>query len=178
MGIFDFFKKDQSPDYDPSNIKVTDFKKGFVFDYDLKSWVVKKAYEYDWGNNNFSLEFVIENENESYYMSVEEDDEVEISLSKKIKLREIDEDLPEYIQRHETPPKTLDYKGKRFFMDGESMGSMREIGQKEISNLISWDFYSEDEKEIISIEQWGENDFEASKGFYVDESEFSNIYPA
>ena len=40
MGIFDVFKKDKGPDYDPTNIKITDVRPGFILEYDLKTWEV------------------------------------------------------------------------------------------------------------------------------------------
>ena len=64
MGLMDIisnlFSKKKEKAYDPLNIKVTDLKKGFVFDYDLKTWEVQEVYQYDWGNNFFSYEYKID----------------------------------------------------------------------------------------------------------------------
>ncbi|MFO7863967.1 MAG: hypothetical protein R6U85_08220 [Salinivirgaceae bacterium] len=49
MGLFDLFKSKKS-DYDVTNMKITDLKKGFVFEYDLKTWLVDEEYKYDWGD--------------------------------------------------------------------------------------------------------------------------------
>ena len=75
---FGFFKKknkDKGPHYDPTNIKVTDIRKGFIFDYNQKSWEAVEEYEYDWGNNDFTYEFKIVSEDETAYLHIEEDDD-------------------------------------------------------------------------------------------------------
>ena len=43
MGIFDLFKKkEEEPHYDPTDIKITDLEQGYLLDYDLETWTVKK----------------------------------------------------------------------------------------------------------------------------------------
>ena len=51
--MFDFFKKKKKVTYDVTNLSLKDLDVGFIFDYDMKSWVVQEAYKYDWCNNNF-----------------------------------------------------------------------------------------------------------------------------
>lgn len=178
MGIFDIFKK-KDPDYNATNIKVTDIGKNFVFDYDLSTWLVTAMYEYDWGDNFFTREFKIENESQTAFLSIEEDDDLIISINKKIKIRRIDEDLPEYIIKNECPPKKLEYDGKIFYLEEENPGYFNDTDDKDKSwvEFISWDYMSEDEQYVLSIEQWGENKFDASYGKLIKEYEISNIYP-
>ncbi len=179
MGLFDIFKKKEKLDYDPLNVKITDLQKGFILEYDLKTWIVSEVYKYDWGDNFFTSEFKVDCENDSLFIHLEQDDELEITLSKKVKIRSIDEDLPEHIIKNEHPPKKLTYNGKQYFKDKESPGYFKNITMNTgWTEFISWDYYSEDEKEIITIEQWGEREFEASIGRVAKEFEFSNILPA
>ena len=44
MGLFNFLKKKNKPTYDVTNMKVTDLDKDFVFEYNLKNWVVKEVF--------------------------------------------------------------------------------------------------------------------------------------
>lgn len=178
MGLFDFFKK-KEPDYNATDIKVTDLDKNFVFDYNLSTWMVTAVYEYDWGDNCFTREFKIENESETAFLSIDEDDGLEISITQKIKIRHIDEDLPEYIVRNECPPKKLEYKGKTFYFEGENPGYFNDCDNKKEAwtEFIAWDYYSDDEEYVLNIEQWGDNQFEASYGKVIKEYEISNIYP-
>lgn len=177
MGIFNF-KKKKDPEYDPTNLKLYDMKTGSVFDYNLSNWAVLRTFEYQWDGGEYSLEFEIDNGQEHRFLSVEKDDnELFIILMEKIKIRQVDENLPEFIQRNDTPPKNLEYNGDHFFLDSDSEGLCREEGSDVTEEFLSWDFYTKDETKVLSIEQWGTNEFEAYCGIVAKEYEFSNILP-
>lgn len=180
MGLFDIFKKKKKEEYDPNNIRITDLKKGFMLDYDMKTWEVKEMYEYDWGDNFFSFEYKLDCGDDVVYLSVEQEDDVELSIMRKVKIRAVGEDLPEEIAKNEVPPKKLNYNGLTFYKDGESPGYFRNMDEKpeESTEFISWDYYDESEKNVITIEQWGEREFEAAVGIVAQEYEFSNILPS
>jgi hypothetical protein len=181
MGIFDFFKKKQEPSYDPTNITIKDLQKGFVLDYDMKSWVVREAYIYDWGGHYFTREYKLDSGDDSCYLHVDTNDDLSLTVSRKIKVRSIDEDLPEYIQQHEHPPKKVHYQGVTYLLDKESPGYFRDLADPDReeywSELVSWEYYDEQEKNFISVEQWGEREFEAAIGKTAEAYQFSNILP-
>jgi len=179
MGLFDFFKKRKDDlGYDPTNIKLLDLQPGFMFDYREKTWVVQSVYEYGWGNNYFSFEFVIDAGDEQSVMSVEErSGGLFVTIEKSVKPRAIDADLPEYILKNEVPPRQLTYEGVTYLYDRESIGSSRPEGTDEWSDLISWEYYDHSDTKVLCVEQWGENDFEAYVGTVVPESEFTSILP-
>ena len=178
MGLFDRFKK-KEPDYDPGNITIRDLKKGFFVDYDLQTWEVNEAYSYDWGDNYFTKEFQLTSASDQIYLHIDENDDLELTVAKKVKLRVIDEDLPEEIVKNEHPPKKINFKGKTYYRDGENQGYFSDKPDNDDSwtELISWDYYDEEEENFINIEQWGEREFEASYGVVAKEFQFSNIIP-
>lgn len=180
MGIFDIFKKNDEPlDYDPLDVKITDLKKGYVFDYDMRSWVVTHVYEYDWGNHYFTKEFRVDSGDMVLYLSVERDDELILTLTKKLNIRKIDRGLPEYIQKNEKPPTTLRYSGKTFHFDSESAGYFHEQGSAGgWKGFLCWDYLDDSEEFVLSIEQWGDDDFDTAYGLLVKETDITNIIPA
>ena len=121
MGIFDRFKK-KSPDYDPNNITIADLRPGFLFDYDLKTWIIKEEYAYDWGGNYFTREFKIDSGDDSAYLHIDDNDDLILTLSRKVMVRALDENIPEEIINHQQPPKTLTYNGTVYYLDKESPG--------------------------------------------------------
>lgn len=176
---FNFFKKKKEPDYDPLNMKVTDLKKGFIFEYDMKSWQVVDEYTYDWGDNYFSKEFKISSGSDIMFLSVEEDDMIELSLQKKIRLSSLSEDIEGEIIRNKVPPKKIVYKGVEYYRDKESPGYFKEEhSDKDWLEFISWEYYNEEEDRVLTIEQWDDREFEASYGKVIREFEINNIMPS
>ena len=179
MGLFDkFFNK--KPQYDSTNIKVTDLDVGFVFDYNLSTWEVTHAYEYDWGDEYFTSEFRINNGVETLYLSVDEGDDVAVSVSKKVKIRDFGNAVMEQLLRQQEPPLKLDYEGVDYFYERESPGYFNDPARdkKTWEEFIAWEFEDKSGKHLITIEQWDEKEFEASVGFIIEPYEISNILPA
>lgn len=179
MGLFDFFKKKKEEDYDPTDLKVTNLKPGFIFEYDLKTWIVKEEYSYDWGDNYFTKEYKVETGDDSAYLHIDANEDMFITLTRKVRIRSIDEDIPEVIKDKDRPPKKLDYEGHKFYLEGTNPGYFNDNPSKDNwAELISWDYYDDKGEYTIAIEQWGEDDFEAAYGNVVKEFEISNILPS
>lgn len=178
--MFNFFKKKEEPTYDITNLRIKDLSIGFIFDYNLKSWVVKDKYEYDWGHDNFSYEYKIDSGDESAFLSIEDDGELSISLFKSMKIKKIDEDVTDEIVRNKKAPRKIHYKNEKYFLDSDSAGYFRDCSKKnkDWEELIAYEYLNENEDKIISVVQWDEETFEASFGFRIKEFEISNIIPA
>lgn len=177
---FNFFKKKkkkEEPSYDPTNIQVTDIRKGYIFDYNGKSWEAVEEYEYDWGDNDFTYEFKIVASDENAYLYIEKDDDIECIVSKKIVFGRLDDKVESKIKKKGKPPKEIEYENTIFYRDEESIGNYRNLANTEWSPLISWTYYDDTERLVLTIEQWGDTKFEASVGIVVDEHEFVNILP-
>lgn len=172
-----FKKKKEEPSYDPSNLRLTDLKKGYMVDYDLKSWQVTGEYEYDWGGGFISKEYKLDSGTESLYLHIEDDDELEISLSRKVGIRRFEEDVKACFRDQDEPPQTVTLDGKTYHREEESLGHFRDTSREGWSEMISWTYEDDDEEYFVNIERWGEEEFEASHGVYADEYEFSNILP-
>lgn len=173
------FGKKKQPAPDPLNRTVRDLDQGYLFEYDLRSWEVKAVYEYDWGDNDFSKEFQVSDGTETFYLGVEDDDELEILWSSKISLAKIEAKVADHIIKHQSPPDTLVYAGKTYYLDEEAPGYFHEKGEPEDQwqEFISWDYYDDSEEYNLCIEQWGERSFEASQGKYLEEFEITDILP-
>ncbi len=179
MGLFDKFKKKQAPHYDPSDIRIKDLRVGFMFDYDLKTWVIEEEYEYDWGDNYFTREYKVEAVDDVAYLHIDNNDEGSMTLSRKLKVRALGEDIPEEIIDKKQPPKKIEYKGVSYYLDKESPGYFSDDPEDDDSwvEFISWDYYDTEQKLVVAVEQWGAKEFEASCGKVVNDFEITNILP-
>lgn len=163
--------------YDSTNLKVTDLKEGFIFEYDLSNWEVKAEYEYDWGDNYYTKEFKISDGRNEYFLEIEEDDSVELALYSKVSVNAIGVNLITEIVRNDEPPRTINYKGVNYHRTEESIGYFRNVRNSDWAKFVSWDYEDQNGKQYLTIERWGEEEFEASVGKKINEFEISNILP-
>ncbi len=179
MGLFDFLKKKETPKYDVTNLSIKDLDQGFIFDYDMKSWVVKEVYQYDWGNNNISKEFLIDSGEEVGFLGIEDKGEPWITFTKTIKIRDLGTDIIDRTVEAKSPPKILVYQAKEYHLHNDSAGYFNDItkGTDDWEELIAWELYDDNEENLIGITQWGEREFDAVAGVVVKEFQISNIIP-
>jgi hypothetical protein len=179
MSFFSNLFKGKEEEPNPFNRGPLDLDQGFIFEYDLSSWEVQAVYEYDWGDEDFSKEFKVSDGAKTYYLSVEDDDELELIWSTKIGVRAIEEDIAAEIESKDRPPEVIHYLGKSYSLDEESGGFFHEKGSSEEAwaEFMVWDYYDKKEEETISIEQWGPRSFEASHGKVLEAHEISDILP-
>lgn len=180
--MFGLFKKKpeepKRPDYDPTNIKITDLRKGFILEYDLKTWEVNGEFEYDWGGEFFTYEYQLVSADDSIFLSVEDDDEVTCIVCRKINFGRLPDEVEDNLLKHNKPPKRIEYDGRTYFRESERPGYFSNVhDEAESSEFISWEYYDETEKYLLAVEQWGEAEFEAAVGEVVPADRFSNILP-
>jgi hypothetical protein len=178
--MFDFLKKKKVPTYDVTNLSLKDLNVGFIFDYDMKSWVVKEVYKYDWGNNNFTSEYKVDSGDEVAFLHIADEGELEISLSKSIRLSKIDEAIADEIEKNEKPPRKIHFNEKLYFLEEDAAGYFRDLSKEteDWEELISWEYLNDEATNVLSITQWDIRNIEASAGLILKEYQFSNIIPS
>ncbi len=176
--MFNFLKKKKGLHYDPTRLGVLDLRKGWILDYDLKTWKITEEYEYDWGDENFTYEFQLTSTSDDvFYLHIDNDDEIICTLAKKINFALLDNNIERKIIKKGRPPKKIEFNDVIYYRDAERPGFFRNISSETSTEFISWDYYDEDEKKVLSLEQWGARDFEVSLGLILPETAFSNILP-
>ena len=178
MGLFDRFKKKEEEGIDPlSELDLPNLKKGYMVDYDLKTFQVTGYSTYDYGDGYIAKEWELVSGNERLYLEMEDDDEICWSLSKKIPVGSFDKDVKAQIIENDEAPEEIVYDGKTYFLDEESAGHMQQNGTGSKQEFIVWTYVDKDDN-FVTIEQWGETDFEAAAGWEAEEYQFTNILPA
>ncbi|WP_027000987.1 DUF4178 domain-containing protein [Eisenibacter elegans] len=176
--VFGWFKKkkEEKREYiDPTEVNITMLRKGAFVDYDLKTWQVTACYEYDWGNEYFSHEFQLKSGKDTIYLHIEDDDELECTIVRKISPRAIQDDAVDYIRKHDNGPMEVIYEGTKYYRESEQVGYFANLGATNWEEFISWSYYDDSGKKVLEIERWDEEEFEASAGIVVGEFEFMNI---
>lgn len=172
-----FRKKKDEGRLDPlRDLTLSGLKPGFVVDYDLKTWQVTAQHRYDYEGDRVD-EWQLSCADEVRYLERGEDDEVVWILTRKIPVSRINTDLRGYLRDHDDPPNTLTCDGVEYSADDTSVGKYFKDGAGPGQDFIVWDYLNADGKRTLSVEQWSDDEFEASVGEIVEEYQFSNILP-
>ncbi len=176
MGLKDLFKKKEE-DFDPlKDLVLSKLRVGYYVDFDMKTWEVTGQSRNDFGEGDVADEWELTTGREKWYLERAEDDEVEWSFSKKLPIGAIEGDVRQHIIEHEDPPNQIVCKGKTYYLDESGSGRMLQDGQA-TREFVYWDFIDEEDEHFLTIEQWGETEFEAAEGYYVEEYQFTSILP-
>jgi hypothetical protein len=178
MGWKDIFKKKKNEPDPIGDTKLANLKVGWFVDYDMKSWEVTSANLYDWGEGDISYEWQLKSSDDTIYLEREVDDEDYWSVSRKVPTGKIGSHIINKIKEDEDPSDKIEYDGTTFYLDESGAGYFQKDCEPPGKEVIKWDFTDESESRILTIERWGEDDFEAAEGFEVEEYQFTNILPS
>ena len=178
MGWKDLFKKKAPPAPDPLHgLTLDTLKSGYILDYDMRTWEVTAYNTYEWGEGDVSKEWQLVSSDDIIYLEREMDDEVSWSVNRTIDFKQLGPEIRSYILKHDDPPDEIQYDGVTYYMEESAGGHFRKDGVGPQEELIRWSYMDEAEERYLTIEQWGEDEFEASTGIPAEEYQFSNILP-
>lgn len=173
-----FFKKKDAPTPDPiTDLVLSNLQVGCFVDYDMKTWEVKACHYYDWGSGDLSFEWQLTSHDETLFLEREPDDEDYWSVSQKIPISRLMLGLRDQIRANDSPPDTLEFEGTIYYLEETGAGHFHKNREESSIEILKWDYMDESEKKLLSIEQWGEDDFEAFTGKPVEEYQFTDILP-
>lgn len=179
MGFFDIFRKKQPDREDLSmvDLALDDLMVGCMVDYDLKTWQVTARHYTDWGDGYKTDEWQLKSYDDLIYLEKSEDDEVEWSITRKANFHLLGPEVPEKIKASGDPPQNVVYEGVSYSMEESGGGHFYKDGKGPGQPMLAWDYMDDSEGRYLTIEQWGENEFEAFLGEPVEEYQFTNILP-
>jgi len=178
MGWKNFFTKKKKRIDPLTDLTLSKLAKGYFVDFDMKSWHVDGCHYYDWGSGDLTYEWQLSSHDDVIYLERESDDEDLWSISRKIPIGKIGFDLKAHMLNHDDPPDQFEYEGTTYYMDETSAGKFFKDGEGPGKELLLWDYVDDSGKLYLTIEQWGETEFEASVGQRVEEYQFDNILPS
>ena len=180
MGLKEWFgwgrddeESDSLVDYRLGAMKV-----GYLVDYDMETWEVKAYNTYDYSGFE-TKEWVIETSDKLVYLErADSDGETAWTLTESISISQISEDVIEHTLRHEDPPNNLTYKGRNHRLMESGAGLFHENAAGPGKSFISWTYRDDSDTNVLFVTQYGERDFKAVAGEYVEEYQFTNILPS
>ncbi|SMC25983.1 protein of unknown function [Desulfacinum hydrothermale DSM 13146] len=171
-------EKERQQDLDPlHDLSLDKLQPGYLVDYDLTTWQVTARHRYDLGDGGGMIEWELRSGRQTRYLNMEEDDGAVWTWTRKIPLAQIDARLKQLIMEKGDPPERIDFDGDTYIMESYGGGQFYEHDRGEGIPFLFWDYETEDGEKVLTIEQWGDTEFEAAVGHYVEEYQFSHILP-
>ncbi len=179
MGLFDFFRKKKRVDQGSSmvDLALDDLIAGCMVDYDLKTWEVSARHVTDWGDGCKTIEWQLKSYDDLIYLEKYEDDEVEWCISRKVDFHLLGPEVPQKIIENGDPPETVTYEGVSYYFEEGGGGHFFKNGTGPGQPMLSWDYEDDSGGRYLTIEQWGEKEFEAFLGEPVESYQFTNMLP-
>jgi len=179
MGLRDFFNRKAKRAPDPlSDLTLEKLKVGYFVDYDMRTWCVEAYNHYDWGSGDITYEWQLVSHDDTLYLEREPDDEDHWSVSRKIPIGKLGIDIKAQVLEHDDPPDEIEVDGTAYYLDETGGGQFHKGGTEPGKDLLKWDYADDSGESYLSIEQWGEAEFEASIGERAEVYQFDNILPA
>ena len=177
MGFKKWFgKEDDDQEESYLDLTLERMKVGYMVDYDLKTWEVIGCNTYDYDGFP-TREWELRSGDEVCFLERGvEDGKVELTLTRRIQVNQIEEPVADTIIAEEDPPQEVHFDGRLYAAVESSAGLFREGGTGEEREFVNWS-YEEGEDRVLFISQWGEREFAAYEGEYVEEYQFTDILP-
>ncbi len=177
MGLRKWFggrQNEDEPTYQEYSLST--MKVGFLVDYDLKTWQVtgRGSYDYD-GYTTEEWELQAEGQVRFLECAIE-DGQAYWTWTQAIGIDEIEGDMAAAIIAAGDPPEVVRLAGDEYVGSTSAAGLYRKDGSAAEREFVSWSFAGKEDK-VLFISQWGERDFAAYAGCYVEEYQFTDILP-
>ncbi len=165
-----FFSKGKN---NSGGVNLFDLFSGSQFDYDAKTWTVGDITDCDWGDSESKVYDISSNGEKACLEVGIEDDELSITVTKQVPMSMLKGDVQAHIHQHDNAPQEVDMNGYIFFLADDYGGfcTNRNTGEKD--EIYVWEYYDASENFILTIEQWGETEFEVAFGTVVKEHEIN-----
>ena len=176
MNIRNWFGKKDDEGEGFRDYTLETMKVGYMVDYDLKTWEVTGCSTYDY-DGYLTAEWELTCGDDVRFLErSEEDGKTYWTLTRRIGINQIKERVVDVITREEDPPEEIHFEGELYTAVSSSAGVCREGESREGREFVVWE-YEGGENRVLYISQWGERDFTAYEGEYVEGYQFTDILP-
>ena len=176
MGLKKLFGRGKNPEVEYREYRLGEMARGFLVDYDLKTWEVRAVGSYDY-DGYLTKEWELHSDSGVGFLEQSvEDGEAEWTFTKRIAVDEIAEDVMAEIVSNDDPPQRIHFEGRSYEANEMSAGIQHSGDEETEKEFVGWSYESEDGR-VLFLNQWGESDFSAYEGIYVEEYQFTDILP-
>ena len=150
---------------------------GDLVDYDLKTWQVSGYNTYDYDGDK-TREWELKVLDEVYCLETGQDQgETWWTFTRSVGYGAIVPDPREALRQEQDPPETVSYDGGTYYAVESTTGLLFAGGEDgDGAEFICWTYEGADGA-LLVLAQWGENEFTAHHGSYVESYQFIDVLP-
>lgn len=165
--------------YDSTNPSLESLQKGFLLDYDLKTWEVVHHAQFEWENGTIDTVFKIVSSSETQQLYLRrESGFTQVFVASPISIFLIDESIEQQINNMKKPSNTVTYQQTTYYRENSKNGYWFDMTTTNHYNVATlWEYMDETRKRILRIEQIGQRALVALIGKLVSAYHFSDILP-
>ena len=184
MGLRKWFGKAKGEDESfQQDLTLSSMTPGCLVDYDLTTWEVTDTSTHDYDGDETREWELRSAQGEVRFLERSEDEgRIEMTLTCRISLKDLEEDVAGTILEEDDPPEIVTFKGRRYHAEEASTGlrlegeSDAEDDEGEGREFVNWSYAAEDRR-VLFVVRWGDRDFAAYEGQYVEDYQFTDILP-
>jgi len=167
------------PVYDPVALTVENLEKGFMVDYDFKTWDVISEVLFDWLNNGSDRCFKLASDTKSMIINLRKDGGHLIAIHfEPVSLFALDQKLEAEIKLRDKPSNIIQYKDTTYYRETTKNGLFFILKPISIAKKVSvWEYYDDSRERIVRIENYGKEGVKAFSGKLVSPLDFTDILP-
>lgn len=164
---------------DPTNIQLQDLARGFLLDYNLKTWQVVSETQADWNLGGTERHFRITSEPETAFLVLRMEGGQWIPLFQKLyNIHALSADLQTTIRHTRVAPNVLFVEGNSYYLEARQEGYFFHISaQLPPRKIVRWEYFDSTRFSSIRIDVLDDTEFIGYMGDVVPVSAFSEILP-
>jgi len=171
--------RDVRPAYDPVALTVENLEKGFMVDYDFKTWDVVSEVQFDWLNSGSDRCFKLASDTKTMVINLRKDGEhLYVIHFEPVSLYALDSKLEPEIKFRNKPNNIIHYKGTEYYRETAKNGLFFVLKPVSTAKKVSsWEYFDDSREQLIRIENYGKDGIKAFSGKVVSPLDFSDILP-
>lgn len=171
--FFNLFKKKEEEAPIKVDYSVHDLKPGYLLDYDMESWEVLAAYDYEYVTHS-SKEYKIRSGSKTMFLNVSDSNDLILGLSEEANINFIHSGLRTGALDGK-PMTRVNWEGEAYTIKETAEGKFREEGRSSWAKFSSWEYVNPDGTKFIYVSKWEDNSIECYTGTFLKEYQISNI---
>lgn len=167
------------PNYDPVALTVENLAKGFMVDYNFKTWDVISEIQFDWQSGDSDRCFKLASDTKTMIVNLRKDSgHLDAVHFEPVSLFAIDPKLEAEIKMRNKPGNVIYYKDDTYYRETSKNGLFFVLNIASPAKKVAvWEYFDESRNQLIRIENYGKEGIKSFIGKIVSPLDFSEILP-